>query len=110
MCVYYLTSCVSIGTGDAMAMFMFIHGGSYLWLLAPRTMSLTVIHDVLTVTAQCSHQVTGGMYSLPHTCKMILQLFSYVLQYIGSLEVGRPGSRMEIVAAMRRIRVRHSNP
>lgn len=29
-----------------------------------------------------------------------------ILQYIGSLEVGRPGSRMEIVAAMRRIRVR----
>ncbi|XP_038134115.1 carboxyl-terminal PDZ ligand of neuronal nitric oxide synthase protein-like, partial [Cyprinodon tularosa] len=25
-------------------------------------------------------------------------------KYIGSLEVGRPGSRMEIVAAMRRIR------
>lgn len=30
------------------------------------------------------------------------------LQYIGSLEVGRPSSRMEIVAAMRRIRVRSS--
>lgn len=33
-------------------------------------------------------------------------LWTLVLQYIGSLEVGRPGSRMEIVAAMRRIRVR----
>lgn len=31
------------------------------------------------------------------------------LQYIGSLEVGRPSSRVEIVAAMRRIRVRCSN-
>ncbi|CAB1317838.1 unnamed protein product [Coregonus sp. 'balchen'] len=30
-------------------------------------------------------------------------------KYIGSLEVGRPNSRMEIVAAMRRIRVRHLN-
>lgn len=33
---------------------------------------------------------------------------STCLQYIGSLEVGRPGSRVEIVAAMRRIRVRCS--
>lgn len=33
---------------------------------------------------------------------------STFLQYIGSLEVGRPSSRMEIVAAMRRIRVRCS--
>ena len=32
-------------------------------------------------------------------------LSSWNVQYIGSLEVGRPGSRMEIVAAMRRIRV-----
>ncbi|XP_035491306.1 carboxyl-terminal PDZ ligand of neuronal nitric oxide synthase protein-like isoform X1 [Scophthalmus maximus] len=32
------------------------------------------------------------------------ELSSYIVQYIGSLEVGRPGSRMEIVAAMRRIR------
>ena len=37
----------------------------------------------------------------------ILKPLSYTVQYIGSLEVGRPGSRMEIVAAMRRIRVRN---
>lgn len=35
-------------------------------------------------------------------------LTPHFLQYIGSLEVGRPSSRMEIVAAMRRIRVRSS--
>lgn len=32
-------------------------------------------------------------------------LLAFVLQYIGSLDVPRPNSRMEIVAAMRRIRV-----
>ena len=32
-------------------------------------------------------------------------VFCFVLQYIGSLDVPRPNSRMEIVAAMRRIRV-----
>ena len=30
---------------------------------------------------------------------------SFSLQYIGSLDVPRPNNRMEIVAAMRRIRV-----
>lgn len=45
----------------------------------------------------------GGVHSLKLS---IFKPFSHVSQYIGSLEVGRPGSRMEIVAAMRRIRVR----
>lgn len=31
--------------------------------------------------------------------------YNFVLQYIGSLDVPRPTSRVEIVAAMRRIRV-----
>nr|XP_046146258.1 carboxyl-terminal PDZ ligand of neuronal nitric oxide synthase protein-like [Oncorhynchus gorbuscha] len=30
-------------------------------------------------------------------------------KYVGSLDVPRPNSRMEIVAAMRRIRVRHTS-
>lgn len=33
-----------------------------------------------------------------------------ILQYIGSLDVPRPNSRVEIVAAMRRIRVSSAEP
>uniref|UniRef100_A0A8C9X798 Carboxyl-terminal PDZ ligand of neuronal nitric oxide synthase protein n=1 Tax=Sander lucioperca TaxID=283035 RepID=A0A8C9X798_SANLU len=51
--------------------------------------------------AQAYPQVVSGIHSLKLS---IFKPFSDILQYIGSLEVGRPGSRMEIVAAMRRIR------
>lgn len=54
-----------------------------------------------TVCHPSTPQVFTSLTTLP-----VFKPFSYVLQYIGSLEVGRPGSRMEIVAAMRRIRVR----
>lgn len=52
--------------------------------------------------------VDEGLSLLMKLCaRCTFKPFLVILQYIGSLEVGRPGSRMEIVAAMRRIRVRH---
>lgn len=46
---------------------------------------------------------------MPETMEDVSHVsLSTCLQYIGSLEVGRPSSRVEIVAAMRRIRVRCS--
>lgn len=40
------------------------------------------------------------------TLMLCVCVFVCLLQYVGSLDVPRPNSRMEIVAAMRRIRVR----
>lgn len=40
------------------------------------------------------------------TLMLCVCVFACLLQYVGSLDVPRPNSRMEIVAAMRRIRVR----
>lgn len=65
---------------------------------------MSKLHLKQTICQPSAPQAISGIHS-QQNCQS-LKPFSFILQYIGSLEVGRPGSRMEIVAAMRRIRVR----
>lgn len=52
----------------------------------------------------------GGPSARGHSPGRFLPSVYFSLQYVGSLDVPRPNSRVEIVAAMRRIRVSAAGP
>ena len=108
-CAYYSTTLymyvhVCMYMYVCTCMFMYVHVCKYMYVHVCMFMYVCTCMFMYVCTCTYVH-VCSCMYVHVCSCMCVVTLWCALPQFIGSLEISRPSSKLDIITAMRRIRV-----